>query len=95
MSPRFTSAITSSPASRAYAQTFSNARTPSQPRASKNADCGFTATACGGDGVDDLLAERLRIVDTIGERVETDDELCSASAATASASRSEKCVSSV
>jgi hypothetical protein len=28
-----------------------------------------------GDGVDDLLAERLRIVDAVRERVETDDEL--------------------
>ena len=46
MSPRFTSAITSSPAARAYAQTCSKARTPAHPCASKNADCGFTATAC-------------------------------------------------
>jgi hypothetical protein len=28
-----------------------------------------------GDRVDDLLAERFRIADTIGERVEPDDEL--------------------
>src|SRR6478735_6960 len=46
MSPRFTSAITRSPASRAYAHTSKNALTPSGPCASKKADCGFTATAC-------------------------------------------------
>src|SRR3954469_12808315 len=45
MSPRFTSAITRRPASRAYAHTSKNARTPSGPSASKKADCGFTATA--------------------------------------------------
>src|SRR3954451_19673678 len=46
MSPRFTSAITRRPASRAYAHTSKNARTPSGPCASKKADCGFTAMAC-------------------------------------------------
>ena len=44
MSPRFASAITSSPASRAYRETASSARQPSLPSASKNAACGFTAT---------------------------------------------------
>src|SRR6266496_125407 len=47
MSPRLTSAITISPASRAYAQTPSKERTPSAPSASKKADCGFTAAAYG------------------------------------------------
>src|SRR5437868_10113572 len=47
MSPRFASAITSSSAFRPYSQTSSSARMPSAPSASKNADCGFTATAYG------------------------------------------------
>src|SRR4051794_2140925 len=47
MSPRLPSAITSSPARRAYWQTCSNAAIPAGPSASKNASCGFTATACG------------------------------------------------
>src|SRR5581483_7925929 len=46
MSPRFTSATTSRPASRAYVHTCSNVRTPSAPYSSKKADWGFTATAC-------------------------------------------------
>src|SRR5689334_4128435 len=45
MSPRFTSAITRSPAARAYPQIAWNAATPSGPWASKNADWGLTATA--------------------------------------------------
>jgi hypothetical protein len=44
MSPRLASAITSSPTSRAWAQTASSAAAPSMPSASKNANCGFTAT---------------------------------------------------
>src|SRR5712691_11241021 len=44
MSPRFASAITSRPASRAYAHVSSNARIPCEPSASKNASCGLTAT---------------------------------------------------
>src|SRR6266511_3042811 len=47
MSPRFPSAITCSPADRAYAQTSSSARRPSAPSASKNATCGFTPTTYG------------------------------------------------
>ena len=47
MSPRFASAITSSPASRAYAHASSNARIPCEPKASKNASCGLTATHTG------------------------------------------------
>src|SRR5215218_5229075 len=47
MSPRFPSAITSSPASRASAHARSKARKPAAPSASKNASCGLTATACG------------------------------------------------
>src|SRR5437764_3288303 len=47
MSPRFASAITSRPAARAYSDACSKARMPSAPSASKNASCGFTATACG------------------------------------------------
>src|SRR4051794_41148008 len=47
MSPRLPSAMTSSPARRAWAQTFSNAANPTVPSASKNASCGLTATACG------------------------------------------------
>src|SRR3954469_16191334 len=47
MSPRFPSAITSSPARRAYTQTSSNAAIPAGPSPSKNASCGLTATACG------------------------------------------------
>src|SRR4051794_13450126 len=47
MSPRLPSAITSMPARRAWAQTFSKAAKPTVPSASKNASCGLTATACG------------------------------------------------
>src|SRR5579872_3571432 len=47
MSPRFASAITSRPASRAYAHVSSNARMPAEPCASKNASCGLTATHDG------------------------------------------------
>src|SRR5947208_2746087 len=47
MSPRFASAITSRPAARAYSDACSKARMPAAPRASKNASCGLTATACG------------------------------------------------
>src|SRR6478609_5542420 len=47
MSPRLPSAITSSPARFAYTQTCSKAAIPPAPSASKNASCGFTATACG------------------------------------------------
>src|SRR5918996_266017 len=47
MSPRLASAITSSPAARAYAQTCSKARKPSAPSASKKASCGLTATTLG------------------------------------------------
>ena len=47
MSPRLTSSSTSRPAERTYSQTSSSARAPSEPSASKNADCGFTATTYG------------------------------------------------
>ncbi len=47
MSQRLPSAITSRPASRAYAHTVSKARHPSLPSASKNAACGLTATTYG------------------------------------------------
>src|SRR5438477_302504 len=41
MSPRFASAITSSPAERPYAHTSSKARMPGAPSVSKNAACGL------------------------------------------------------
>src|SRR5262245_21861775 len=47
MSPRLTSSSTSRPLERAYSQTSSSARIPSDPSASKNAACGFTATTYG------------------------------------------------
>ncbi len=45
MSPRLASAITSRPASRAWAEIRSSADSPYPPTASKNATCGLTATA--------------------------------------------------
>src|SRR5215218_9700213 len=47
MSPRFASAITSSPAWRAELHVSSNARSPCEPSASKKASCGLTATQNG------------------------------------------------
>src|SRR6266508_3880813 len=47
MSPRFASAITSRPASRAYLHVSSNACIPAEPSASKKASCGLTATQAG------------------------------------------------
>src|SRR5215218_4900462 len=47
MSPRFASAITSSPAWRAELHVSSNARSPCEPSAAKKASCGLTATQNG------------------------------------------------
>src|SRR5918995_746523 len=47
MSPRLASTMTSRPAARAYSDTSWSARKPSEQSASKNADCGLTATTYG------------------------------------------------
>ncbi len=47
MSPRLPSAITSSPAARAWATTAPSTARPGSPSASKRASCGLTATQAG------------------------------------------------
>src|SRR6478752_5528045 len=86
MSPRLTSPMTTSPAVAAYSQTSSNARTPSAPRASKNALCGLTATQYGQAAAEARVRVRGRLAAGVGVaaqlkgqqvelRVETEDEL--------------------
>ena len=88
--------MTMRPAARAYSQTCAKARTPSAPCASKNADCGFTATAYGATAstIPEQNAKRspstsAGICSTTGSRPTTSWLLLRS---TASASRSEKCV---
>src|SRR5579864_3008604 len=96
MSPLFASAITSSPAERAYSQTCQNARTPSAPCASKNADCGFTATACAATASTIPEQNSTRSPSTSGGISSSTGSSPTTSwlrlCTTASASRSEKCV---